>query len=210
MRPLLEIFCDLEGVLVPEMWPHVAERLDIPALAATTREHPDYAALVTARIATLRTHGVTLAALCRAVADVAPYDGAVAFIASLRRHGPVTLVTDSFVPMNTALIAAFEVDRVLCHRFVPDARGFIACCAYWNGLAGKHLCLTGIEGATVAIGDAFNDLLLLRAATCGVLFRPSPETRRAGGNLPVATTYTEVIDTFAMRQGIGVLNQGEF
>ncbi len=210
MRPPLQVFCDLEGVLVPEMWPHVAARLDIPALAATTREHPDYAALVAARIATLRAHGVTLATLCDAVADMAPYDGAVAFIAALRRHGPVTLVTDSFAPMNMALIAAFEVDRLLCHRFVPNAQGFITRCAYWNGLAGKQLCLAGIDGPTVAIGDAFNDLPLLRAATCGVLFRPSPETRLAGGTLPIAATYAHVIDALKMRQGVDALNLSEF
>lgn len=210
MRPSLQIFCDLEGVLVPEMWPHVAVQLDIPALAATTREHPDYAALVAARIATLRAHGVTLAALCGAVADVTPDEGAVAFIAALRRHGPVTLVTDSFAPMNTALIAVFEVDRLLCHRFVPDARGFITRCVYWNGLAGKQLCLAGIDGPTVAIGDAFNDLPLLRAATRGVLFRPSPETRAAGGTLPIAATYADVIDALKMRQGVNALNLSEF
>ncbi len=210
MNPPLQIFCDLEGVLVPEMWPHVAVRLDIPALAATTREHPDYAGLVAARIATLRAHGVTLATLCEAVADVTPDDGAVAFIAALRRHGPVTLVTDSFAPMNTALIAAFEVDRILSHRFVPDAHGFIARCAYWNGLAGKQHCLAGIKGATMAIGDALNDLPLLHAATCGILFRPSSKTRQAGRKLPVATTYTQVIDALAMQQGTGVLDQGGF
>ncbi|MDR6147637.1 hypothetical protein QE363_003430 [Sphingomonas sp. SORGH_AS870] len=26
MRPPLHIFCDLKGVLVPEMWPHSAAR----------------------------------------------------------------------------------------------------------------------------------------------------------------------------------------
>jgi hypothetical protein len=70
--------------------------------------------------------------------------------------------------------------------------------------------LAGVKRATVAIGDAFNDLPLLHAATCGILFRPSPETRRSGGNLPFATTYTEVIDAFAIQQGTGVLDQGEF
>ena len=139
-----------------------------------------------------------------------PYDGAVAFIAALCRHGSVTLVTDSFDPMNTALIAAFEVDRVLRHRFIPDARGFIGRCAYWNGLAGKQLCLAGIEGATVAIGDAFNDLPLLRAATCGILFRPSLETGRAGENFRVATTYADVIVTFATQQRINFTDPSEF
>ncbi|WP_405053198.1 haloacid dehalogenase-like hydrolase [Sphingomonas sp. SORGH_AS_0870] len=151
-----------------------------------------------------------VATLCGAVADMTPYDGAAAFVAALRRHGPVTLVTDSFDPMNSVLIAAFEVDRVLCHRFVPDDRGYIGHCAYWNGLAGKQLCLAGIDGDTMAIGDAFNDLPLLRAATYSVLFRPSSETRRAGQNLPVATTYADAIDAFANQRRARYSRSAEF
>ena len=32
---------DMEGVLIPEMWPHIAEQTSLPELAMTTREMPD-------------------------------------------------------------------------------------------------------------------------------------------------------------------------
>lgn len=41
---------DMEGVLIPELWPHIAEATGITDLAITTREEPDYARLVNRRI----------------------------------------------------------------------------------------------------------------------------------------------------------------
>lgn len=94
MTGILRIFCDLEGVLVPEMWPHLARRLAIPALARalarTTRDMSDYRALMQQRLAILRAHGLTLADVMRGIADIRPYAGAVGFLRSLQRYGPVT------------------------------------------------------------------------------------------------------------------------
>lgn len=47
---------DMEGVLIPELWPHIAEATGISDLAITTREEPDYARLVNRRIELLRTY----------------------------------------------------------------------------------------------------------------------------------------------------------
>lgn len=189
----LNIFCDLEGVLVPEMWPHAARTLGVPALARTTREIPDYGTLVAERIALLRHHGITLVDLCRAIGDMAPYAGASAFLDSLRAYGHVTVVTDSFAPMNSALLAQLAVENVLGHRFEVDGDGFIDTCVYWNNLAGKHLCLAELGGSSFAIGDAFNDLTMLHMATCGILFRPSPETALAAQSLVIASDYHEIL-----------------
>lgn len=37
---------DLEGVLIPELWPKIAVHTGIKALFITTREFPDYDALI--------------------------------------------------------------------------------------------------------------------------------------------------------------------
>ena len=43
----MRLFClDLEGVLIPEIWIGLAERTGIDALRATTRDVPDYDALM--------------------------------------------------------------------------------------------------------------------------------------------------------------------
>lgn len=156
MTGILRIFCDLEGVLVPEMWPHLARRLAIPALARTTRDMPDYRALMQQRLAILRAHGLTLADVMLGIADIRPYAGAVGFLRSLQRYGPVTIVSDSFSPMNAGLLAQLGEPNILCHQFDTNDDGFIEQCRYWNNLAGKHLCLAVVKGqdSSFALGDA--------------------------------------------------------
>ena len=41
---------DLEGVLIPEIWINLAERIGIEELTLTTRDIPDYDELMTHRI----------------------------------------------------------------------------------------------------------------------------------------------------------------
>ena len=40
---------DMEGVLIPELWPHIAEATGISDLAITTREEPDYARAIASK-----------------------------------------------------------------------------------------------------------------------------------------------------------------
>jgi phosphoserine phosphatase len=49
----------------------------------------------------------------------------------------------------------------------------------------------------LAVGDAFNDLEMLRAADFGYLFRPSTATRRAAPNLPVVEDYSQIKEAWA-------------
>ena len=48
---------DLEGVLVPEIWVNFAIKTGIEELKITTREMPDYDALMTRRLSILDQHG---------------------------------------------------------------------------------------------------------------------------------------------------------
>ncbi len=86
-------------------------------------------------------------------------------------------------PIDKDFLDQLAVDWVLCHRFVCDETGGVDGLDYWNGNGGKHLCFDRFRGdgyRTFAIGDALNDVSMIRRADDGVLFRPSMETRRAG------------------------------
>ncbi|MDD2859511.1 MAG: bifunctional phosphoserine phosphatase/homoserine phosphotransferase ThrH [Acidiphilium sp.] len=196
MMTTSRIFCDLEGVLIPEMWPHLAEIFDIEELSITTRDIPDYRGLMRNRLRLLRENGVGIEGICRAIAALKPFEGAIDFLERARSFGHVVIVSDSFSPMNVSLLKILGVGDILCHRFIIGEDGMIAGCAYWNDLAGKHLCLTrypGRDRPTFAIGDAFNDLSMIRAATSGVLFNPSPATLKAAPDLQATSSYDIVV-----------------
>jgi phosphoserine/homoserine phosphotransferase len=60
--------------------------------------------------------------------------------------------------------------------------------------------------STLAVGDAFNDLSMLRQASQGFLFRPSLQTRLAAQDLVVAASYQEILDALDLRSQTGLAN----
>ncbi|MDN0082602.1 bifunctional phosphoserine phosphatase/homoserine phosphotransferase ThrH [Crenobacter sp. SG2305] len=189
---------DLEGVLVPEMWPHIAAATGLSELNLTTREVSDYARLVEVRIRLLREHGIRLTDLQTLVETLEPMAGACAFVERLQQSYRVVLVSDAFLEMVLPLWHKLGEPELQCHHFECDAAGYIVQPHYVRR-GGKQEALLPFQGCrTLAVGDAFNDLSMLRAASQGFLFRPSAETRAAATGLPVAYDYLDVL------QGVGL------
>ena len=90
---------DMEGVLIPELWPHIAEAAGISDLAITTREEPDYARLVNRRIELLRKNSLRLIDVQALIERVDPLPGAYRFLTELRQDFHVVLVSDAFQEM---------------------------------------------------------------------------------------------------------------
>ena len=199
-------FVDLEGVLAPEMWPFLADRLGIAALRPTTREVGDYRALMEQRIAALRRLGITLERVLAIVSDLHPFPGAVDFLEDLASVARVVIVTDSFDPMNRALLDQLPSDDVLCHSFTHDEAGLVRDMEFWNALEGKHLCFDRFptdESRTLAVGDALNDLSMIRRASIGILFRPSGVTLEKAGDVAVVHDYADILSRFPSRAAAG-------
>ena len=83
-RPTL-VALDVEGVLVPEIWIAVAERTGVDELRMTTRDEPDYDALMRRRLDLLDRHGLTMGVITETIAGLSPLPGAVEFLDRLRR-----------------------------------------------------------------------------------------------------------------------------
>ncbi|RYC33303.1 bifunctional phosphoserine phosphatase/homoserine phosphotransferase ThrH [Lichenibacterium minor] len=197
---------DLEGVPAPGIWPFLADRLGIAALRPTTREVGDDRALMEQRIAALRRLGITLARVLAIVSDLHPFPGAVDVLKHLASVARVVIVTDSFDPMNRALLDRLPSDAVLCHSFTHDEAGLVRGMAFWNALEGKHLCFDrfATDGSrTLAVGDALNDLSMIRRASVGVLFRPPAVTLEKAGDVAVAHDDADILSRFRPRPAAG-------
>ena len=82
----MEIAClDLEGVLVPEIWINFAERTGIEELRLTTRDVPDYDALMTRRLSILAEHDLGLSDIQQVIGGMSPLVGARAFLDAWER-----------------------------------------------------------------------------------------------------------------------------
>ena len=93
----MKIVClDLEGVLVPEIWIAFAEKTGIPEFRRTTRDEPDYNALMQFRLALLDKHGLGLREIQDVIAQIDPMVGAKEFLDALRARTQVLILSDTF------------------------------------------------------------------------------------------------------------------
>ena len=189
---------DLEGVLFPEMWPAIAEAVGDDRLAITTREVPNYETLMLQRLNILRSCSLSLAEAAEMVRNLSHLRGAHQFINHLRSFCEVTIVTDSFAPMNERALSDIASDRAFTNHLGVDREGYATECFYWHIGQGKERVFEFLPAGrkTFAIGDGFNDLGMLRKADFAVLYRPSEKTRLAGRDLNVLPELERVIEYF--------------
>lgn len=74
---------DMEGVLIPELWPHIAKKAALQELCITTREEPNYEKLMQLRISLLRENNIKLNDVQKILEDIKPLPGALTFINKL-------------------------------------------------------------------------------------------------------------------------------
>lgn len=194
---LMKLACiDLEGVLVPELWPIIAERTGIDSLALTTREVPDYNLLMRNRIALLRENGLRLSCVSRILSDVEPVPGARQFFDELAfNEYEINIISDCFIKLANPLLDLLGGPPAMCHRLHVDRFGFVTNCSFYKR-AGKedHVAQALSEKRYVlAVGDAFNDLAMLRMANKSYLVSPSAATRAAAPDIKTVASIDEII-----------------
>ncbi len=195
---------DLEGVLVPEIWIAVAEAVGVPELKRTTRDEPDYGKLMAYRIALLNEHGLGYREIERVISEMRPLDGAKAFLDELRSFAQVVIVSDTFDVFARPLMKQLGWPTIFCHELLTDEKGRVT---GWKSRLDNHKEATvrGLQAIgfdTIATGDSFNDLAMIRAGKQGFLFRTTPAIRDANPDLPALETYEELLSAFRKAMGL--------
>ena len=170
----MRIFClDLEGVLIPEIWIGLAERTGIEALRATTRDIPDYNALMRQRLRLLEEHRLGLNDVEAVVATMAPLPGARDFLRWLREQGPVIILSDTYREFAGPLMSQLDLPTLLCHSLVVGEGGRI--CDYRlrhpDHKRASVEAFRTLNFHVTAAGDSYNDIAMLQASDAGILFR---------------------------------------
>lgn len=196
---------DLEGVLIPELWPILAEKIGVEALALTTREEPDLHRLMESRLGILRVRGVRLIDVLKILRDEKPLQGAQDFLGAMSQNFRLIFVSDAFAQMVVPLIEQFSIPAELqCHRFAVDHEGFIAQCVYLDR-RGKEDVIKKLQKCgheILAVGDAFNDIKMLETADISYLYRPSPLTALNAPHLTVVENYFEIAEAWLSHEEI--------
>ncbi|MBQ3920248.1 MAG: bifunctional phosphoserine phosphatase/homoserine phosphotransferase ThrH [Oscillospiraceae bacterium] len=192
----LNIVClDLEGVLVPEIWIAFSEASGIPELKRTTRDEPDYDKLMKWRIGILKEHGLGLKEIQDTIAKIDPIPGAKEFLDSLREMTQVIIISDTFTQFAAPLMKKLGWPTIFCNTLeVADSgeiTGFRMRCEQSKLSTVKALQSVGFE--TIASGDSYNDLGMIKASKAGFLFKSTDKIKADNPDLPAFDTYDELL-----------------
>ena len=196
MRARMFLTClDLEGVLVPEIWIASSEVSGIPELRRTTRDEPDYDKLMRWRMEILREHGLGLKEIQNVIARIDPLPGAKEFLDALRAMTQVVIVSDTFEEFAQPLMKKLGWPTIFCNSLevAPDGEitGFHMRIEKSKYTTVKALQSIGFE--TIASGDSYNDLGMIKASKAGFLFKSTEQIKKDNPELAAYETYDELL-----------------
>ena len=193
----MEIVClDLEGVLVPEIWIAFAEASGIPELKKTTRDEPDYAKLMRFRLDILKEHGLGLKEIQDTIAKIDPMPGAKEFLDELRSLTQVIIISDTFTQFAKPLMKKLGYPTIFCNTLEVADNGEITGfrMRIENSKYTTVKALQSIGYDTIASGDSYNDLGMIKASKAGFLFKSTDKIKADNPGLPAFETYDELLN----------------
>ena len=174
---------DLEGVLTPEIWIEFSKKSGIPELSRTTRDEPDYDKLMRWRLDIL---------------GIDPLPGAKEFLDELRSFTQTVILSDTFTQFAAPLMKKLGWPTILCNELIVAPDGTITDyhmrCENTKLSSVKAFRSIGYD--TIAAGDSYNDLDMIRAGRGGVLFRSTDAIRAANPDIPSCEEYDELLRLF--------------
>lgn len=192
----MNIVClDLEGVLVPEIWIAFAEASGIPQLKRTTRDEPDYDKLMRWRLQILKEHNLGLNEIVEIIEKIQPLDGAKDFLDTLRQWTQVVIISDTFTQFGMPLMKKLGYPTLLCNTLEVAKNGEITGfkLRIENTKLATVKALQSVGYDTIAAGDSYNDLAMIRASKAGFLFRSTDKIRADNPDLQAFETYDELL-----------------
>lgn len=187
---------DLEGVLVPEIWIAFSKATGIPELSRTTRDEPDYDKLMAFRLKILEERNLGLKEIQDVIQTIDVLPGSKEFLDELRSICQTIILSDTFSQFAAPLMKKLGQPTIFCNELVvaPNGKisGYKMRCEQSKLSTVKALQSVGFE--TIAAGDSFNDLAMIRASKAGFLFRSTEQIIKDNPSLKAFTEYGELLD----------------
>ena len=186
---------DLEGVLTPEIWIAVAESTGVDALRRTTRDEPDYDALMRGRLTLLDEHGLTMSRITDVIATLKVLPGAREFLDELRSRTQVVILSDTFEQFAVPFMRQLGMPTILCHSLVVVADRVVDYQLRQHDQK-RHAveAFRALNYRVVAAGDSFNDASMLGAADAGIWFCSPASIVAQFPQFSATETYDDLLD----------------
>ncbi len=184
----------MEGVLVPEIWIAFANETKIPELKLTTRDEPDYDKLMKYRLDILKKHNLGINEIKATIAKIDIMPGAKEFLDKLRKITQVIILSDTFEQFAAPLMEKLGMPTIFCNTLEIGENGMIT--GYKMRCKNSKLttvkALQSIGYDTIAAGDSFNDLGMIKASKAGFLFKSTESIKADNPDISAFEEYDEL------------------
>ncbi len=170
----MKVVClDMEGVLTPEIWQHVARRTRIQDLNLTTRDVKDYRELMDKRLDICAQHDVTLEKIQGYISELSVFEGAREFLDWIRERYQLIILSDTFNEFADHFMKLLGRPTLFCHNisYNPRTKRLEYLLRQDNAKAKAVQALRALAIRTCAAGDSYNDIHMLKEADAATFFR---------------------------------------
>ena len=147
------------------------------------------------RIGILKEHGLGLKEIQDVIAKIDPMPGAKEFLDELRSFTQVIIISDTFTQFAAPLMKKLGWPTIFCNSLevAPNGEvtGFKMRCEQSKLTTVKALQSIGFQ--TIASGDSYNDLGMIKASKAGFLFKSTDKIKNDNPDLPAYETYDELM-----------------
>ena len=148
------------------------------------------------RIGILKEHGLGLKEIQETIATIDPLPGAKEFLDELRSFSQVIIISDTFTQFAGPLMEKLGMPTIFCNSLevAPDGEitGFKMRIENSKYTTVKALQSIGYD--TIASGDSYNDLGMIRASKAGYLFRSTDQIKKDNQDLPAFEEYKDLLE----------------
>jgi phosphoserine/homoserine phosphotransferase len=147
------------------------------------------------RLGILKEHGLGLKEIQETIATIDPMPGAKEFLDELRSFTQVIIISDTFQEFASPLMKKLGMPTIFCNSLEVaedgEITGFKMRCDHSKLSTVKALQSIGFE--TIASGDSYNDLEMIKASKAGFLFKSTDKIKADNPDLPAFENYDDLM-----------------
>ena len=129
------------------------------------------------------------------IGKIDPIPGAKEFLDELRSFSQVIIISDTFTQFATPLMKKLGWPTIFCNSLEVAENGEIT--GFQMRIENSKLttvkALQSIGYETIASGDSYNDLGMIKASKAGFLFKSTDKIKAENPELPAYDTYEELM-----------------
>ena len=139
-------------------------------------------------------YSLTMRDIHKVVENIEPLDGASEFLIWLRQRNEVLILSDTYREFIRPLLHKLHYPTVLCHSLKLDVNSRIIdyCLRMKDQKRLAVKAFNELNYHSIAVGDSYNDINMLKEANHGILFRTTEKIAAEYPDFPVVHDYEEL------------------